>query len=222
MRLPPGTEISASCLLFDMDGTLVDSTAVVERVWGRWAGERGVSFDTFRHTMHGRRAIDTMREVIPSHLDLKAELATIDGNELVETEGIVAIPGAAALLAALPRTAWALVTSAQRPLARVRMEAAGLPWPDTVVSADDIREGKPDPGCYLLALQRLGQRPEQAVVFEDAPAGIAAGHAAGCRTIALATSASQHALADEEWLPDLTHLMLAGIDADGRLRLRVT
>lgn len=221
MRLLPGTEIHATCLLFDMDGTLVDSTAAVERVWGNWANAHGISFDSFRHSMHGRRAIDTMREVIPPHLDLMAELETIDSNEMVETEGIVAITGAAELLGALPRNAWALVTSAQRPLARVRMDAAGLPWPDTVVSADDIREGKPNPGCYLLALDRLAQRPEQALVFEDAPAGIAAGHAAGCRTIVLATSVSEHALANEEWLPDLSHLTLTGIDADGRLRLRV-
>lgn len=221
MRLPPGTEIHAYSLLFDMDGTLVDSTAAVERVWGKWASAQGISFESFRHTMHGRRAIDTMREVIPPHLDLTAELATIDSDELVETDGIVAIPGAAELLAALPRSAWALVTSAQLPLARVRMAAAGLPWPEIVVSADDIRAGKPDPGCYLLALQRLGRRPEQAVVFEDAPAGIAAGHGAGCRTIALATNAPEHALADEEWLPDLSCLTLSRVDADGRLLLRV-
>lgn len=221
MRLPPGTEINAACLLFDMDGTLVDSTAAVERVWGKWADGHGISFDSFRHAMHGRRAVDTMREVIPSGLDLMAELETIDSNELVETDGIIAIPGAADLLAALPRSAWALVTSAQRPLARVRMEAAGLPWPDTVVSADDISNGKPDPGCYLLALSRLGQRAERAVVFEDASAGIAAGHAAGCRTIVVATSASERVLAGEEWIPDFSHLTLEEIEPDGSLRLRV-
>jgi len=221
MRLPSGTEIKTYSLLFDMDGTLVDSTPAVERVWRRWAESHGISFDSFRHTMHGRRAIDTMREVIPPHLDLAAELETIDNTELTETEGIVAIPGAAELLASIPRTAWALVTSAQRPLAQVRMTAAGLPWPDTVVSADDIREGKPDPGCYLLALKRLAQVPENAVVFEDAPAGLAAGHAAGCRTIALATNAPASALQNEEWLPDLSSITLTDIAPDGLMSFRV-
>ncbi len=220
MRLAPQTEIRAACLLFDMDGTLVDSTRAVERVWRRWAEARGIPFESFRHTMHGRRAIDTMREVIPPHLDLASELAIIDGDELKETEGIVATPGAAALLAVIPSGAWALVTSAQRPLAQVRMRAAGLPWPEIVISAEDIHAGKPDPECYLLALRRLGRNADSAVIFEDAPAGLAAGHAAGCRTIALATCAAEGTLADEDWLPDLSHLALAGVDG-GELRLRV-
>ena len=91
------------------------------------------------------------------------------------------------------------------------MHAAGLPWPGIVVSAEDIHAGKPDPECYLLALRRLGQSPDSAVVFEDAPAGLAAGHAAGCRTIAVAACATEQALAGEDWLPDLSRLTLAGI-----------
>ena len=208
MKLTPGTPLSARCLLFDMDGTLVDSTAAVERVWGRWAESHGIPFASFRHKMHGRRAIDIMRGIVPPHLDALAELQTIDAEELVETDGIVTIPGAAALLSSLPRCSWALVTSAQLPLARVRMAAAGLPMPDIVVSAEDISEGKPNPACYLLALERLGQRPDEAVVVEDAPAGIAAGLAAGCRTIALATTTSIDQLAGTEWLPDLSKLVL--------------
>ena len=221
MRLPPGTEISARCFLFDMDGTLVDSTKAVESVWGRWAEGHGIPFADFRHTMHGRRAIDIMRTIVPPHLDADEELKTIDGDELVETEGIVPIPGAVRLLASLPRGSWALVTSAQLPLARVRMAAAGLPLPDVVVSADDIREGKPNPACYRLAMERLGCRPEDAVVFEDAAAGLAAGHAAGCRTIALATTQTAKCLDGEAWLPDLSPLVVDGVDPDGRLHPHV-
>ena len=221
MTLAPGTLLTAQCLLFDMDGTLVNSTAVVERVWGRWAAGHGIAFDDFRHTMHGRRAIDIMRGIVPPHLDAETELQTIDSEELVETDGIVPIPGAAELLARLPRDRWALVTSAQLPLARVRMGAAGLPMPDTVVSADDIREGKPNPGCYLLALDRLGQRPEHAVVFEDAPAGIAAGIAAGCRTIAISGSTHATAGASVPSLVDFTRLALERIDDIAGLHLRV-
>ncbi len=221
MRLPSGTEISACCLLFDMDGTLVDSTRAVERVWGRWAERHGIPFADFSHTMHGRRAIDTMRAIIPPHLDADDEVQSIDSDELVETEGIVPIPGAVGLLAALPRGSWALVTSAQLPLVRVRMAAAGLPLPDVVVSADDIREGKPNPACYRLAMQRMGCRAEDAVVFEDAAAGLAAGHAAGCRTIALATTQTAKYLDGESWLPDFSSLVVDCVDPDGRLHLRV-
>ena len=221
MRLPTGTQISTFCLLFDMDGTLVDSTGAVERVWGRWAEKNGIPFASFRHKMHGRRASDTMHDIIPPHLNPDAELQTIDNDELIETEGIVAIPGAASLLASLPPLSWALVTSAQRPLARVRMAAAGLPLPEIIISADDIPEGKPNPACYQQALERLGRRSDEAVVFEDAPAGLAAGHAAGCRTIALATTMSADQLASEEWLPDLSLLILERVEANGRLHLRV-
>ena len=221
MTLLPGTLLTAQCILFDMDGTLVNSTAAVERVWGRWAANHDIAFEDFRHTMHGRRAIDIMRGIVPPHLDAETELQTIDSEELVETDGIVPIPGASELLAALPRNRWALVTSAQLPLARVRMGAAGLPMPDTVVSADDISAGKPDPGCYLLALERLGRHPEHAVVFEDAPAGIAAGIAAGCRTIAI--SGSTHAKTDTSVpsLVDFTRVVLEKVDDLNGLHLRV-
>lgn len=223
--LAPGTLITADCLLFDMDGTLVDSTAAVERVWGGWAARHGISFADFRHDMHGRRAIDIMRALVPPQLDATVELRSIVAGEMVETDGIVPIPGAARLLASLPRERWALVTSAQLPLARVRLRAAGLPLPDTVVAAEDIGAGKPDPGCYRLALARLGCRAENAVVFEDAPAGIAAGVAAGCRTVAIrgnSLAAPDQSAQTVPSLPDFSCLVLEKIDAnDGRLHLRV-
>jgi sugar-phosphatase len=221
MQIISGTEIETRCLLFDMDGTLIDSTPAVERVWRQWAEQHGIPFESFRHAMHGRRAIDTLREIIPPHLDLMRELDAIDSRELIETDGIVAIPGAAKLLASLPRAAWALVTSAEFPLARVRMAAAGLPIPETIVSANDIRQGKPDPECYRLALEKLGRIAQDALVFEDAPAGLAAGHAAGCRTIALATREHPKRLDAEAWLPDFSAIEVARIEHDGLIRLRV-
>ena len=219
MKLTSGSELKAACFLFDMDGTLIDSTPVVERVWSRWAERRGIPFDSFRHTMHGRRAVDTMRDVLPPGADLTADLAIIDREELEETEGIIAIPGALELLTTLPRDAWALVTSAQHSLAQLRLRAAGLPWPDTAVTAEDIHAGKPDPGCYRLALQRLGRTADQALVFEDAPAGIAAGLAAGCRTLAV-TAATKRAPAEVPWLEDFTCLEWLGVDAAGNSCLR--
>ncbi len=220
MKLNPGSELKAACFLFDMDGTLIDSTPVVERVWRRWAERRGITFDSFRHTMHGRRAVDTMRDVLPPGADITTDLAIIDREELEETEGIIAIPGALELLTTLPRNAWALVTSAQRPLAQIRLQAAGLPWPDIAVTAEDIHAGKPDPECYRLALHRLGRTADQAIVFEDAPAGIAAGLAAGCRTLAV-TAATKRVPTEVEWLEDFRCLEWLGVDATGHNCLRV-
>ncbi len=221
MQIPSGTLITARAHLFDMDGTLVDSTAVVERVWIRWARKHGLSFDQFAHRLHGRRAIDTMTEMAPPGIDLETEVRQLDDEELDETEGIVAIPGARELLASLPRGSWALVTSARPLLARVRMAAAGLPMPEIVVTSIDVIQGKPHPACFQLALDRLGIAAGNAVVFEDAPAGLAAGRAAGCRTIALATTTPSEQLDHEDWLHDLASVVLNSVSADGTLQLRI-
>lgn len=221
MQIAPGTLISTRALLFDMDGTLVDSTAAVERIWGRWAAEHGMCFADFAHTMHGRRAVDIMSAIAPPDLglDLAAEVARIDEEEVVETDGIVPIPGAARLLASLPPENWALVTSARPELARARMGAAGLPMPEVIVTSNDVAQGKPHPACFLKALERLDVSACDAIVFEDAAAGLAAGHAAGCRTIALATTSPSDSLEHEEWIHDLDRVELIEVQNDGKLLL---
>ena len=221
MQIAPGTRFSARALLFDMDGTLVDSTVSVERVWGNWAESHGVSFAEVAHRMHGRRALDIMRDLVPPGVDPEVEVEIVNHNELVDTDGIVAIRGAAELLASLPRRAWALVTSAQLPLASARMGAGGLSLPEVVVTADDIAVGKPNPACYQLALKRLGLQPDDAVVFEDAPSGLAAGRAAGCRTIAIASTMPTENLAHEDWLYDLSTLVLESVDPEGLMHFQV-
>ena len=221
MQIVPGTRFSARALLFDMDGTLIDSTVSVERVWGNWAESHGVSFAAVAHRMHGRRALDIMRDLVPPGVDPEIEVQIVNHNELVDTDGIVAIRGAAELLASLPHRAWALVTSAQLPLASARMGAGGLSLPEVVVTADDIAVGKPNPACYQLALKRLGLQPDDAVVLEDAPSGLAAGRAAGCRTIAIASTMPTEDLAHEDWLYDLSALSLEKVDPDGLMHFYV-
>lgn len=221
MHIAAGTIIAARTLLFDMDGTLVDSTAAVERIWGSWARSHGVDFEQFVHRMHGRRAIDTMREIAPPGVDPVQAVAQIDEAELIETDGIVPIKGAAELIASLPAGSWALVTSARPPLARARMAAAGLPMPEVVVTSADVSQGKPHPACYLQALQRTDCPADLALVFEDAPAGLAAGRDAGCRTIALATTSAPEQLDQDDWLHDLRSIVLDDVMPDGRLRLVV-
>jgi sugar-phosphatase len=168
-----------------MDGTLVDSTAVVEQVWGEFAARYGLDLKEILRTSHGVQARDTVARFAPAGADVPALTAELGSMERVRTEGIVPLPGAARLLGALPADAVALVTSADRVLASVRMQAAGLSLPATTVTAEMVARGKPDPEGYLKAAANLGVDPGDALVFEDAPAGIAAGLAAGIRTVAV-------------------------------------
>jgi mannitol-1-/sugar-/sorbitol-6-phosphatase len=188
MSLPPESAtitLTARAILFDMDGTLVDSTAVVEQVWGEFAARYGLDIAEILRTSHGVQAGDTVRRFAPAGSDVVALTAELGAMERVRTEGIVALPGAAELLRSLPADAVALVTSADRILADIRMEAAGLAMPGTAVTAELVTRGKPHPEGYLRAAELLGVDPADAVIFEDAPAGIAAGLAAGIRTIAV-------------------------------------
>lgn len=180
-------ELRCKALLFDLDGVLVDSRAVVERTWQRWAERHGIDPAPFLAIAHGRRAMDTLRAVAP-HLATDAEVTWLDDTELVDVASLRVLPGAAPLLASLPRDRWAIVTSCDLELARVRLGAAGLPIPDVFVVSDDVKLGKPAPDGYRLAAHRLALDPRECVVFEDAPAGVAAGLAAGARVIGLATT----------------------------------
>lgn len=180
--------------LLDMDGTLVDSDAVVERVWRRWAAANGVDVARVFATMHGRQAHATMAELLPDRpheLNL-ADNARMLAEETADTEGIVPIPGAAGLLAALERLPHALVTSADRKLMTARMGAAGLRVPDVLVTAECVSASKPDPEGFLKGAAELGVAPGECVVFEDSAAGIAAGLAAGMTVIGVGERAAAH------------------------------
>ena len=177
------TEFETRAVLFDMDGTLVDSTAVVESVWSRFADMLGVPLAEILATSHGVRMEDTVRRHASANADVDAIVEELSGCELASTEPVVAVPGAAAFVRSLPADAVALVTSATLDLAELRMRAITVPMPGVVVTASDVDRGKPFPDCYLRALALIGEDPADAVVFEDAPAGIEAALAAGIRTV---------------------------------------
>lgn len=177
------TSLSARALLFDMDGTLVDSHAVVERIWGTFADMFGLDVDEILETSHGIRMVDTVRRHAPTGTDADAVTSRLGVIEIADTDGIVEVPGAAAFVRGLPAASVALVTSATLPLAESRMRSIGVDLPVAVVTAEDVAHGKPHPDCYLLAAERLGVAPRDAVVFEDAEAGIRAGLAAGMRVV---------------------------------------
>jgi len=194
-------EISCEGLLFDLDGVLVDSTPAVERVWSKWALAHGLDPAETVRLAHGRPSIATVRDILPD-ADFEAENEIILRGELEDTEGVVPLPGARELLQSLPPERWALVTSCARPLADVRLKAAGLPIPRNKITCDDVRNGKPDPEPYIKGAALLGFPASRCIVFEDAPAGVRAGKAAGAVVIALRSTSTDPELneAGADWI----------------------
>jgi sugar-phosphatase len=180
-------------LLFDMDGTIISSVAAAERVWAAWAQRQGQDVATFLPRIHGVRGIDVITGLDLPGIDAHAEVQAILLAEIEDVGGIEALEGAAAFLASLPPNRWAIVTSSPRQLALRRLEAAGLPPPAVLVTGEDIEHGKPAPDCFLLAAKLLGQKIEDCVVFEDAPAGIQAAEAAGAAVVVV-TALHKHPL----------------------------
>ncbi len=197
--------LSCEAILFDMDGTLVDSKACVESIWKRWALKRGIDVHSLLQTSHGRRTEDTIKDVAP-HLDIEAEAKALQTEELAVREGIVAVGGSFKLLSRLTEGQWAVVTSASRALATVRLECAGLPLPSQLISGDDVHSGKPDPEGYLKAADRLGIPYNRCVVVEDTPAGILAGRGAGMTVLALGTTFAPEYLLGALCVPDFNHV----------------
>lgn len=166
-----------------MDGTILSSVAAAERVWANWAQRHGLDVDTFLRTVHGVRAIDTIRNSGVANLDIEAEADRVLEAEIADLDGVEPIDGAAAFLASLPPQQWGIVTSAPARLAHTRIRAAGLPQPHMLVSGDDVSRGKPAPDAFALGARRLGCEASECVVFEDAVAGIESAEAAGATVV---------------------------------------
>src|SRR5215212_9152989 len=200
--------LHASAILFDLDGVLADSTPSVTRAWSAWARRVGLDPEKLLPKVHGRRAIETIREARPE-LDAEAELATLVADETTDNDDTNEIPGAGAFVRALPPEAWAIVTSGLRPVATARLVSAGIPIPRVMITAESIERGKPDPECYLKGAAALGVDPRDCVVIEDAPIGAAAARAAGMRLIALTTTHPAEQLEPADLIvPDLTNLVV--------------
>ena len=186
-------EISCAALLFDLDGVLINSTPAVARVWRKWAVEHGFNPEEVVSRAHGRPSLTTIREYLPG-ADHEVENRELERREMADLEGVIPLPGAVELLASLPGDRWTIVTSCTRPLAQVRIKAAGLPLPRKLVTSNDIRQGKPHPEPFLTGAAALGFAAEECIVFEDVPAGVRAGKAAGARVIAFTTTVQSAAL----------------------------
>lgn len=188
-------------ILFDMDGVLVSSLGSVERSWTKWGEMRGVDGAKAIHAAHGRRAIETIRLLRPD-LDDVEELALIEQIEIDDKEGIEVLRGVQRILGQLPQKYWTIVTSATERLARVRLEYAGIPVPERIITADMVTEGKPHPEPYLRGAALLGLRPEECLVIEDSASGAKAGHAAGCKVLATLFSHDAASLEAADWIVD--------------------
>ncbi|KAF3923345.1 hypothetical protein ABW21_db0204102 [Orbilia brochopaga] len=220
-----------TAILSDMDGTIFDSTAAVERHWTRIANELQIPPSAILSTSHGRRSIDILRIHAP-HLATPEHVRHVESliPKLYASDATI-LPGSATLIDTLTAThaPWAIVTSGTSVLVGSWMEAMKLPLPEHLVTADDVTNGKPDPECYRLGLSKVFGVPatdeglatvetENVVVFEDAPAGIRAGKAAGCTVIALLTTHShqQAVEAGADWIvKDLSCVKAVKSDSKG-------
>jgi sugar-phosphatase len=212
--------LTARALLLDMDGTLVNSDACVERVWRRWAERHGLDGDEVMKVVHGRQGYASMALLLPgrpmeqNHADNARMLA----EETADTEGVVAIPGAPEFLASLHGLPHALVTSADVPLSTARMAAAGLGLPEVRVTAESVGASKPDPEGFLKGAAELGIAPADCVVFEDSGAGIAAGRAAGMTVVGVGPRAAFHE--PDVVVEDLRQVRVEAAP-DGTIRLHI-
>jgi mannitol-1-/sugar-/sorbitol-6-phosphatase len=212
--------LTASAVLLDMDGTLVNSDAVVERTWRRWAARYGLDGAYVYGISHGRQGHDTMAELLPgrSREQNLAEARELAAAEAADVDGVIPVPGASWFLAALAGVPHALVTSATDAIARARMAAVGLPMPPVTVTADQVSAGKPAPEGFLKAAATLGVDPADCVAFEDSAAGLAAARAAGMRTIGVGPRALAHQ--PELHVQDFNDLRLETAP-DGAVRISV-
>lgn len=211
------TTLTARALLLDMDSTLVNSEAVVERCWRRWAAEQGLDADEVLTVVHGRQGWATMAALLP---DRPMELNMADNRrmlaqETADMDGVVPVPGAPAFMAALAGLPHALVTSADIALSDARMGAAGLPVPEVRITAESVGASKPDPEGFLKGAAELGFAPGDCLVFEDSEAG----RAAGMRVIGVGDRAA--AFAPTAQVRDLTQVRVEA-RADGVLALHLT
>jgi len=186
-------ELRCGAIPFDMDGTLVDSTECVERQWRLWAERHGLELEPILAVSHGRTTLETIRLVAP-HLATVEEVRSFDVAEMKDTAGLKAVRGAVAFVSSVPRDRWAVVTSAPRNLARVRLECAGIPSPPVIVCSDDVSRGKPHPEPYLTAARLLGRLASTCLVFEDARAGVESARAAGMQVLGITTTMSREEL----------------------------
>lgn len=212
MQIESGTVIEAARLAFDMDGTLIDSTGLIEKAWIHWAKHHDLAVTEILQACHGRRAIDTISRFSIPGMDIEAEAAQVADFVDRRLDELKRTPGAMELLQSLSPGDWGLVTSAQRSIAERWMRHLDFPIPDVFIAAEDVMAGKPDPMPYMTAAQALGCRTDEMAVFEDSVAGLTSAEMSGAHVIAV----GKHSEGYCGWLPDFVAVRFA----EGRIHIR--
>ena len=186
-------------ILFDMDGVLISSIGSVVRCWRRWAKMYEIPDADTYEVPHGMRAIDIVKSLRPD-IDPEEGLRVIEDMEIEDTADLIVLPGVKKLLESLPVERWAIVTSATKRLMLGRLKVAGLPVPERIISGDMVERGKPDPEPYRRGAALLGFRADECIVVEDAPSGVGAGKAAGCRVLGVLGTHMDEELKEADWI----------------------
>lgn len=205
-------------VLFDLDGTLIDSIAAVEHGWRLWAESERIELPQGA-ALHGRTVLDLVSHLVPAD-EIPGAVARLTDLEKHPQLPVPALPGAIELISALPAGRWSIVTSAARPVALARLAAAGLPVPPVLVTGDDVMYGKPAPDPYL-ARRQTGDAPP--VAFEDTVIGLRSARAAGCLTVGIPGTATVRELRGhaDALVASLSDVTVTGWDDHG-LRLRLS
>jgi sugar-phosphatase len=210
-----------AAILFDLDGVLVDSTRSVDRQWRAWARQRGVDGDKVMAIAHGVRTIEVIRAVAP-HLDADAEVWELENREADDQEGVDIMPGAVELVRSIPEGRWCVVTSGTRLLASARLRYGGLPVPKILVTAEDVRNGKPHPEPYLKGAELMGVNPADCLVIEDAPAGIQSARAGGMTVIGMTSTYPASALGEADAVVQKLGEIKIGLNSGRRFAVTVS
>ena len=180
-------EVACKAVLFDLDGTLIDSRQSIDIAYKAWCDFHGMDFKEVLNRIHGRRTVDSVKMLLPDK-DLQTEINRLEELECASVDGLVELSGAKKLINDLGSNHWAIVTSGSRRLATHRLTHCGMKIPTVFITAEDVVNGKPDPEGYKKAADLLGVSYADCVVFEDAPAGINAARAAGMRSVSFPTT----------------------------------
>ncbi|KAK9722359.1 DL-glycerol-3-phosphatase [Basidiobolus ranarum] len=186
-------QFQCKALLFDMDGTLIDTTQPVERYWKQFCKTHNIVEEELFAMCHGVRSIEVLKRFTP-HLATPEYSMQIETEAAMDAEGVVSIVGAHELLHKLPSERWAIVTSAGRGMAELRVGQQGFPVPNVFITGTEVTHGKPHPEGYLRAAKELGVDPSECIVFEDAPAGVQAALNGNMRVIGVISTHTKESL----------------------------
>ncbi|KAI8388035.1 2-deoxyglucose-6-phosphate phosphatase [Radiomyces spectabilis] len=193
MSRSPSQGFRCKAFVFDLDGTLIDTTPLVIKHWRDFANEHDLDPEKILESSHGRRTIETIARWVPE-LATPEVVAEMERKVADQTEGVSILPGVRNLLDKIPQNRIAVCTAGTEYMATTRLKQCEITLPKVMATGDRVTHGKPHPESYLLAAHELGYAPEDCLVFEDAPAGVKSGRAAGMQVIACTTTHSAEEL----------------------------